>query len=251
LTQILTLLLIGGVGGFLSGLLGIGGGVVLIPLIIYFGQTSIKMAASVSIVVVIFASSFGTFAHYGRGNLHVQTGIWMGLASITSALGGAFFSGMFSEAFFYLFYIGLIAVAIVMLFFRSQEELAIAKEYHLRKPHTVSVGLFKGFLTGVLGIGGGFIVIPLMIYFLGMPIHRAVGTSLVVTLFSALAGFMGKVAIGHFDLNIILWVVLGTIPTTQGGAWVAQKSSPRLLRLCLMILLIVILIWMIWIITLS
>ncbi len=232
-------------GGFLSGLLGIGGGVVLIPLLVFVVHVPIKMAASASIVVIIFASSSGSFAHYGRGNLHIPTGIWMGLASISGALGGSLFSGVFSENFFYLLYIGLITGAVAMLLFRSKEELGVQSEYHLRKPRSVLVGLLQGFVTGVLGIGGSFIIIPLMIYSLGVPIHKAVGTSLVVTLFSAVAGLIGKVAIGHFDLHIILWVVLGTLPATQFGARTAQKSSPRLLRLCLVILLIGILLWMI------
>ncbi|NIM99420.1 MAG: TSUP family transporter [candidate division Zixibacteria bacterium] len=244
--QILTLLFVGAVGGFLSGLLGIGGGVVLIPLLISVGHASIKMAASVSIVVIVFASSFGSFAHYGRGNLHVPTGIWMGLAGIGGALGGSLFSDVFPEDFFYYLYMGLITVAATMLVFRPQQELAPPEEYQLRKPQTVLVGLLKGFVTGVLGIGGSFIVIPLMIYSLGMPIHKAVGTSLVVTLFSAVAGLLGKIAIGHFDLQMMVWVVLGTIPATQIGVWGAQRSGPRFLRLSLLMLLIGILIWMIW-----
>ena len=244
--QILTLLLIGAVGGFLSGLLGIGGGVILIPLLIYVGHISIKVAASVSMVVIIFASSSGTLAHYGRGNVHVSTGIWMGLASISGALGGSFFSGVFSEDFFYYLYVGLVAGATVMLLFHRQEDPAIARQYHLRRLPTVFVGLFQGLVTGVLGIGGGFIVIPLMVSFLDMPIHKAVGTSLVVILFAAVTGFIGKLAIGHFDLQVILCVVLGTVPATQAGAWAAQKSSPRLLRLSLVILLIGILLGMIW-----
>lgn len=227
----------------MSGLLGIGGGVVLIPLLIYLGHTSIKMAASVSMVVIIFASSSGALAHYGRGNVHVATGVWMGLASISGALGGALFSGLFPGNFFYYLYVGLVAAAVIMLLFLRQEGRAVPGEYHLRRLPTFVVGLFKGFVTGVLGIGGSFIVVPLMIYVLDMPIHSAVGTSLIVTLFSAVAGFLGKLAIGHYDFSIILWVVLGTIPATQAGAWAAQKSNPRLLRLFLVTLLIVILLW--------
>lgn len=239
------LLLIGGVGGFSSGLLGIGGGVILIPLLIYVGHTSIIIAASVSMVVIIFASSSGALAHYGRQNIHIPTGIWMGVASISGALAGSLLSSVFPEAFFYYLYMGLVGGAIVILLFRRQEDQAASGEYHLRRLGTVIVGLFQGFVAGILGIGGGFIVIPLMIYFLHMPIHKAVGTSLLVMLFSAVAGFIGKLTIGHYDLRIILWVVVGTIPATQVGAWAAQKSSPRLLRLFLVILLIGILVWMI------
>jgi len=246
LIQVLILLSIGAVGGFLSGLLGIGGGVILIPLLVYVGHTSIAVAASANIVVIIFASISGGAVHYGKGNVHALTGTWMGLASMVGALVGSLSSNVFSEEFFYYLYMALVAAAIIILLFPRPEERATSTEYQLRRLPTVFIGLFKGFVTGVLGIGGSFIVIPLTIYFLDMPIHMAVGTSLLVTLFSAVAGFFGKLAIGHFDLSVIIWVVLGVIPTTQVGVWAAQKSSPRLLRLFLGILLVGILIWMIW-----
>jgi hypothetical protein len=245
LIQVLTLLLIGAVGGFSSGLLGVGGGVILIPLLIYVGDTSIIIAASVSMVVIIFASSSGVLAHYGRQNIHFPTGIWMGVASVSGALAGSLLSSIFPEAFFYHLYIGLVGAAIVILISRQREDGAVSGEYQLRRFGSVIVGLFQGFVAGVLGIGGGFMVVPLMIRFLQMPIHKAVGTSLLVMLFSAVTGFIGKLTIGHYDFHIILWVVVGTIPATQIGALAAQKSSPRLLRLFLLFLLIGILVWMI------
>ena len=243
--QILTLYLIGAVGGFLSGLLGIGGGVILIPLLIYVGHVPIKVATSVSMVAIIFASSFGTVAHHRRKSIHVPTGIWMGPASIVGAFAGSIFSGTFPDDFFYYLYMGLVLTAAIILLFPRREDREGSTDYDLQRFPTVLVGFFQGFVTGILGIGGGFIVVVLMIYFLGMPIHQAVGTSLVVTLFSALAGFVGRLATGHFDLHVIIWVVLGTIPATQVGVYVTQRSSSRLLRLFLLILLIGILVWMI------
>lgn len=244
--RVLVLFFIGIIGGFLSGLLGIGGGVVLIPLLIYVGHTSIKIATSVSIIVVIFASFSAAFAHYRRRNVHTPTGIWMGLTSISGAFGGSFLSGILPENFFYYLYMGLVAGAVIILLLPRPEDQAISREYHIRKLPTFLVGILQGFLMGILGIGGSFIVIPLMSYFLELPTHKAIGTSLIVTLFSAVAGFMGKFAIGQFDLYIIIWVVLGTVPATQFGTWASHKSSPQLLRLFLTILLVGILIWMIW-----
>jgi len=246
LVETLTLLLIGGVAGFLSSLLGIGGGVILIPLLIYVGHIQILVATSVSVVAIIFASSAGTVAHYGRGNVHIATGIWMGVASIASALGGALLSGYFPDALLYYLYMGIVTAAIIMLFLPRLRQTPNPREFHLRRLPAVLTGLFKGFMTGVLGIGGGFILVPLMIYFLDMPIHKAMGTSLAVNLFTAAAGFVGKLATGNYDLRVIFWVVLGIIPATQAGAWAANKSSPRSLRLFLVALLMVILVKMAW-----
>lgn len=228
----------------MAGLLGIGGGVVLIPLLIYVGHTPIKVAASVGMVVVIVASFFGGLAHYGRGNIHLPTGVWMGLGSISGAMAGSLFSGVFPSSFFYSFYIGLVAAGAVMLLLPRRGDRVASRQQLGRRIPIIGMGVFKGFVTGVLGIGGSFIIIPLMFRFLDLPIHTVVGTSLMITLFSALAGFLGKLAVGHYDFHIILWVVFGTIPATQLGVWAAQKSSPGLLRLILVILLILILLWM-------
>jgi uncharacterized membrane protein YfcA len=70
-----------------------------------------------------------------------------------------------------------------------------------------------------------------------MPILLAIGTSLFVILFSAIVGLLGKIATGQFNLGIIIWVVLGTVPAAQLGARVAQKTNQRLLRLFLIALL--------------
>jgi uncharacterized membrane protein YfcA len=244
--EALVFVVIGIVGGALSGLLGIGGGVVLIPLLIYFGDISIQVAASVSIVVIIFASSSGALSHYRTKNVHFSIGIWMGVASICGALGGSIVSKAFSEDLFYVLYVALVAVALVMLLFPRSQHRTMTGEYRFRRVHTVSVGLLQGFVMGILGIGGGFLVIPLMIRVFDMPIHQAVGTSLFVTFFSAVAGFIGKITVGHYDLHVIPWVVLGAIPGAQIGSWLSQRSSPRLIRFSLVVLLVAILARMIW-----
>lgn len=235
--QILLFLLIGVVGGFLSGLLGIGGGVVLIPLLVYTGHTAIKTATSVSMVVIIFASCSGILGHYRGRNIHFPTGLWMGVASIFSAFGGSFISGVVSDQLLYYSYTGLVAGALIMLLFSQAKDSSVAGEFHFRKLPTILVGILQGFFTGILGIGGGFIVVPLLIYLLGMPTLLAIGTSLVVILLSAIVGLFGKIATSQFNLGITIWVILGTIPAAQMGARIAQKTNPRLLRFFLVILL--------------
>jgi len=235
--QVLLFLLIGVVGGFLSGFLGIGGGVVVIPLLVYIGHTSIKTATSVSMVVIIFASCSGILGHYRAKNIHIPTGVWMGVPSIFSAFGGSLISGVVSDQILYHCYMGLVAGAVIMLLFSRAKDSSVAGEFRFRKLPTSLVGILQGFLTGLLGIGGGFIVVPFLIYLLDMPTLLAIGTSLGVILFSAIVGLFGKVATAQFNLGITIWVVLGTIPAAQMGAWIVQKTNPRLLRFFLLILL--------------
>lgn len=235
--QILIFFLIGFVGGFSAGLLGIGGGVILIPLLVYIGHTPIKTATSVSMVVIIFASCSGILGHFRGRNIHIPTGMCMGVASIFSAFCGSLISGVVSDQILYYSYTGLVAAAFIMLLFSQEKDGSMAGEFRFRKLPTFLVGILQGFLTGLLGIGGGFIVVPLLIYLLNMPTLLAIGTSLLVILFSAIVGLFGKVATSQFNLGIIIWVILGTIPAAQIGAWIAQRTNPKLLRFFLMLLL--------------
>jgi uncharacterized membrane protein YfcA len=130
-----------------------------------------------------------------------------------------------------------VAAALIMLLLSQAQDDSMGGEFQLRKLPTFLVGILQGFLTGILGIGGGFIVVPLLIYLLDMPTLLAIGTSLFVILFSAIVGLFGKIATSQFNLGITIWVILGTIPAAQMGARIAQKTNPRLLRFFLVILL--------------
>jgi uncharacterized membrane protein YfcA len=128
-----------------------------------------------------------------------------------------------------------------MLLFSREQNSSIPGEFRFRKVPTVLVGILQGLLTGILGIGGGIIVVPFLTYLLGMPILLAIGTSLFVILFSAIVGLFGKVATGQFNLGLTVWIVLGTVPAAQIGAWAAQKTTERSLRFFLVTLLGIIL----------
>ena len=151
----LTLVLIGAVGGFLSGLFGIGGGVILIPLLVYGGQIPIKIATSVSMVFIVFASVSGILAHRARGKLDLSTGVWMGTATVSGALVGSLLSDVFPEAFFYWLYIILVGAAVVVLLLPRRQERATHND---DDRHSLAFFLraFSGLCHGCLRCRGWF-----------------------------------------------------------------------------------------------
>lgn len=240
------LVIIGGIGGILSGFLGIGGGVILIPLLIYWGRLSVKVAASVSMVFIICSSLSGLFAH--RHNIDLKIGLRVGISSILGALAGAYLSGKISDILLKVIFIVIVLAAAFMLLFPKPENEDIdSNNKGSNKYITVFIGLGQGMLTGLLGIGGGFIVIPLMMYFLGMSTIIAIGTSLMIILFSGLSGFIVKAATSQMAYDIAFWVVLGALPGAQFGGWLAHRCKPRFLQISLFIVLIGILIRMVWV----
>ncbi len=245
MAEILVFLIIGCLGGFLSGLLGIGGGVVLIPLLVYFGGMDINSAAVTSMIFIVVASVSAIIGHFRLGNIIPRVGIAMGLAGVLGSFFAAYFSGAIAEHILQIIFMAVIMLAIVMLLFREREHRH-GEETAVKMAPVVLVGLLKGALTGLLGVGGGFIVVPLMIYLLGLPIHYAVGTSLVVNLLSALAGIGGKAAGISLFLGPAWWVVVGAIPCAQLGCFTAARIKPSFLRYILLFILLAILTAMVY-----
>ncbi len=243
--EIMLLLLIGSLSGFFSGLLGLGGGVVLIPLLIYGAGLDISSAAAVSMVFILFASLSGVLGHYRLGNIKSQIGILMGAASLAGCFFAGYYSGMIPEFVLQLLFIMVVVSAALMLL-QNRTNIYSKEEKPVKIIPTVLIGFLKGVLTGMLGIGGGFIVVPLMIYFLGLPIHHAIGTSLVVNFLAAIAGISGKFVALDLELGLTWWVIAASIPGVQVGCHMASKASPRMLRYFLLILLIIILISMLY-----
>ena len=95
---------------------------------------------------------------------------------------------------------------------------------------TFLIGSLTGFLSGFLGVGGGFILVPLMVLLLKMPIHIAVGTSLLDVAGYALSGAIGHWMIGHVDLSLVVFLVVGGIVSSPLGAMATKRVSPQHLR---------------------
>ena len=237
-------LVIGSIGGFLSGFLGIGGGVILLPLMVYLGQMPIKEATAISMWFVIFASISGIIAHKKLGNIDLGIGLWLGGGSVAGAVIGTRFAGILSDKMLQVVFIGVVFAAAIMLLVPSREddpEVDLTSEGRPSKVLALTIGLAKGILTGILGIGGGFIVVPLMICVLHIRTIKAVGTSLVVTFLSAIAALVSKAMMSEF-----VWsgtapgIILGGIVFAQLGSRAASRVDAWHLRRTLFALLLMI-----------
>jgi uncharacterized protein len=249
----ISLILLAGVGagiGLLSGLFGVGGGFLLTPLLIMTGVPATVAAASVS-CQMIASSSSGVAAHFRLGNVDVKIGSLL-------LLGGLAGGGFGVEAIKILRMLGEANLTITVtyivvlgalggyMFYQSLRTLrhgAIAKKlrrapreggllarlpWQMNFPrsgikHSVLVPLvlavLAGILASVMGVGGGFIMLPLMVYLLGMPTHIAIGTSLFQILFlSAGVTFMQADANHTVDLLLVLPLALSSAMGAQLGA---------------------------------
>jgi len=231
--------LLGSVVGAFGTLVGVGGGLILIPVFLWGFGYSAAQTIGTSLFIVLFNAISGTWAYIKQKKVFYHAAIRFGLATIPGAFLGSYVAHYFTGATFSLAF-GLFLVFMSgMMYFKSskQEKQQPFNQKEFRYNSTLgiisSVGV--GFISSVLGIGGGIIHVPMMIYALGFPTHVATATSTCVL---ALSSFVG--VISHFILGHVLWlpgicVGIGAIVGAQIGAKIATKSKPRAIIILLSI----------------
>lgn len=246
--MMLTLFILGLCGGFLSGLLGVGGAVIMIPLMLTVpsllgvGDLSMKEVAGLSMVQVLVSSISGMIIHkknnFVNGRVLLSVGIPMGLC----ALGGAWFSQYLENHTLLLFFGFLVLVAFIMLLLKkekNEESGEPAEEFKFRLIPSLLIGAFVGFMSGSVGAGGGFILIPLMVTVLRVPLKVTVGTSLGIVFIGALTGSVGKLVSAQVGLMMILPLIIGSVPAAQLGAKCSKTLKPTTIRYLLLIIVFI------------
>lgn len=228
----------GSIGGFFSGLLGIGGGIIMFPLLFYippllgFDAVGVKNITGLTMIQGFFAS-LSAILFYNKERLVNKTlALTLGLSLFFSSLLGSIISKEVSDKYL-LFIFGILAfLASVLMFIpRSylKDELTEDKvDFH--KPTAVLTGIFIGFLLGMVGQGGAFIIIPILLYVLKIPLRVALGSTLAIGLFSATAGLIGKIATGQVPFHMAFALLMGAVPSAIFGGIVSKKTKTQLLR---------------------
>lgn len=234
----LFLLFSGSIVGFFSGLLGIGGGILMFPLLLYMppllglDQISVKNITGLTMIHGFFASLSAVLFYRKHNLVNRRLVLTLGLSLFGSALIGSFVSKLVpDEPLLFIFGALAITASVLMLIPRgySKDDMTEDKvEFH--KFTAVLIGISIGFLIGLVGQGGAFIVIPLMLYVLKIPLRVAVGSTLAIGLFSSSAGLVGKVATGQVPFQMTAALLLGAVPAARIGGVVASQTKAHFLR---------------------
>lgn len=235
LFQQIELLAIGLIGGFIAGLLGLGGGVIIIPLLVFGAGIPMTLATGISMVQAFFATTSGVIIHRRNRTILVPLGTTLGVAGVLGAIVGSVGSAQMGDQTLLWVYFCLVIVAVFLLFMAPRIEKTGDPKVNLWLAFPMGLGV--GVLAGMLGVGGGFIMMPLMISVLKIPTRLAVGTSLLMIIPTTFTGGIGKILTGQFDLSLAGVVIVGSILGAQGGGRVNTRVSPRTIRTCLLVLL--------------
>ncbi len=235
--ELFLLAAIGIMAGCFGGLLGIGGGIIMLPLLKFGFNYSTTLAVGTTLFAVIFTAISGGYAHFFRGNAHRPSIAYISLGGVGGILLGSFFFQMLATQMKLLnLVLGLFFVfpGFFMiwesLFSRhneAEEETQNIKE----KPLGLSaLGMVVGFLTGILGLGGGYLLVPGMTYFFGYPIYLAVGTSLISVIPITIVGGSIKLLQSYVLLEASLALAAGAIIGAQLGAASMRNFKPATLK---------------------
>lgn len=227
-----TLLVLGLTGGFFSGLLGIGGAIIMIPLLRFIppllglGSLDMKVIAGITMVQVFFASASGILAHGRARKVSRELVLFMGGASFLGALAGSVGSKYLNGDVITVIFVVLALVAAGLMFIPRKEwgEDIPADKVRFKRPLASSIALGVGGLAGILGAGGAFILIPLQLHVLKIPTRVAVGSTLGIVLLAASAGLLGKLGTGQVPIPLAAALVAGALP----GAWLGTAASLKL-----------------------
>jgi uncharacterized protein len=215
--------------GLSLGLLGGGGSILTVPALVYLvGQTP-QMAMTTSLAIVGANSLMGATFHHSQGTLDWKVALTFGGAGILiSYLSGHLASHLPPATLLVVFALLMLAIGAMLLFRRGNE----ADLTYSPKPLMLVLvsGAGVGLLTGLLGVGGGFLVVPALVMLLGLPVQVAVGTSLVVIAMNSLAGFLGHIGNGSFDLVLTLIFAGAGLAGTFAGAKLSRRISSSKLQ---------------------
>jgi len=220
--------------GVILGLLGSGGSILTIPVLIFILQRPEKLAVAESLAIVGSIAMLGSIPYAIRTQIHWKSVLLLGMPGILGACAGAWSSYFVSGAIqMIIFSLVMLMAAGIMLFGNSTFEKLI--------PYGQSIGIillegfFMGFLTGIIGVGGGFIIVPALLIISHLSMSIAVGTSLVIIAINSFTGFIQQIFSLHslhlnVDWTIIFMFSIAGIFGSFFGGFAGQKISQIYLR---------------------
>lgn len=243
---IITLIGIGIIAGLLSGTLGIGGAVVSYPMLLFFppllgvGNFSPHLVAGIVALQVVFSTLSGIIAQRKHKVVHPKLATVMGITMLIASFAGGYGARYMSGGGVNIVYAVLATFAAILMFVprRGNVENLPMEDIQFNKPIAFIAALLVGGAGGIAGLGGAFLLVPIMLQVLKIPTRVAIGSSLMITFLAALGSTSGKLLAGHLPLLASLFVVLGSISAAPIGVRLSRMMNVTMLRGVLSLLIV-------------
>lgn len=232
--------------GLLLGLLGGGGSILTVPMLVYVLGLEPKVAILTSFAVVGTSSITALIPHGLRRSVCWKSGVLFGMIGMLGAFaGGRLAVHVSGQVLMVMFAIVSFITGALMMRPPRQTAVSLQRACPLRIPYLKVIfdGFLVGGLTGMVGVGGGFLIVPALTMGVGLPIQSAIGTSLLVIAMNALAGLLGYSQHASLDVHLTLLAITGTVAGSALGAMLSVYVKPKWLRSAFAVMVILIAIY--------
>ncbi|MEP6843904.1 MAG: sulfite exporter TauE/SafE family protein, partial [Pseudolysinimonas sp.] len=236
--EVLLLILIGAIGGVLSGAFGVGGGIIMIPLLTTVAKLDQRRASATSLVAIIPAAIVGTVTYGAAGHLDVLAAVLIAAGGVAGSFVGTRLLRSLSMRWLRWLFIGLLVLVAVRLFFEIPARSGTIALTPVSIPGLVVLGFVIGIASGLFGIGGGVIIVPILVAVFGAGDLLAKGTSLLAIIPGALTGTIRNARAGLVDVIDGTIVGVTAAIASFGGVAIASALAPQLATILFALLLL-------------
>ena len=244
--------------GIVASMVGIGGGVFIVPFLTLIFDFTPHKAVGTSLAVIVFTSIASTIAYSRQKRIDYKIGLLLVASTIPGAMTGAYLTTLIQgRVLGIIFALFLLFVAFKMTFNLNIIQISVPSwrfgcwrrrlidsdgkvfEYGANILLGSFLGFFGGASSGLLGIGGGALIVPILHFIVGVPIHITVATSMFIMIFTSISGVIQHITYGNVSFEYAMFMALGVIFGAQIGAHIAKKVGGKLLRRIFAIVLII------------
>lgn len=227
--------------GLSLGLIGGGGSILAVPILIYVMGVTPKAAIATSLAIVGMVSVVGAIPHWRQGNVKFKIAAFFAPTAMVGAYLGARLADLplITETFQLICFGLVMVIASVLMICKGAQSSQHKKMVSTKKTdppyqsHWLAIpleGLGIGILTGFVGIGGGFIIVPALVLFGDIPMKEAIGTSLLIIAFNSATGFLGYLSQVELDWNLVISFTIAASLGTLAGAYLTRFIDAKNLQ---------------------
>ena len=236
------MLLIGIFGGFISGLVGIGGAIIIYPMLLLLPPLvglptySAYIASGLTSSQVFFSTLSGSFKAYKNKDFSRTLVLNMGSGMIIGSILGAILANLINVQFVNMVYIIIALLALILMFIKVAPSTSHIKFTRLL---LITIGGIIGLVSGIVGAGGAFIIIPVLLVIFKLPMNTVVTNSIVIAFISSIGAFIIKLLQGYIPVNSAIPLILGSILFTPLGMKIGQKIPDYIQKMIVSILIVI------------
>ena len=241
-TSMIIMLLIGIFGGFISGLVGIGGAIIIYPMLLLLPPLvglptySAYIASGLTSSQVFFSTLSGSFKAYKNKDFSRTLVLNMGSGMIIGSILGAILANLINVQFVNMVYIIIALLALILMFIKVAPSTSHIKFNRLL---LITIGGIIGLVSGIVGAGGAFIIITELLVIFKLPMNTVVTNSIVIAFISSIGAFIIKLLQGYIPVNSAIPLILGSILFTPLGMKIGQKIPDYIQKMIVSILIVI------------